>query len=243
MIPAAQVVEQVASAGLGFDRVELIAGDSYHDASTVVIVPTRGVIHHRWVERFMGLMAPMNQKRHVMFVSGHEVGRAYDAALAAVLANPELSKWRYVLTVEDDNLVPPNAHLLLLETLRQTGADAASGLYFTKGEHNMPMAYGDPASREFDFKPRDVRAALAAGQVMPVNGIAMGCALWRMDLFRRVPAPWFVTVQEWDEVKGGRSYTQDLSFCEKAVRQFGARFVVDMRVRVGHLDVSSGEVY
>lgn len=241
MIPAAQVVQQV-SAGLGYDRVQHLAGDSYLDASTVVIVPTRGAIHHRWVERFMQLMAPMNQKRHVMFVSGHEVGKAYDAALATILAHPDLSTWRYVLTIEDDNLPPPNAHLQLLESLRQTGADAVSGMYFTKGDLNMPMAYGDPASASFDFRPRDVREALAAGQCMPVNGIAMDCALWRMDLFRRVTAPWFVTVQEWSEA-GAKCYTQDLHFCERAVRQHGAKFWVDCRVRVGHMDVATGEVY
>lgn len=243
MLAIDTVAEKVRSAGLGFERVETIAGDSYRDCSTVVVVPTRGTIHYRWVETFLSLMAPMNQKRLVQFVTGHEVGVAYNTAIQAILDHPELSKWSYVLTVEDDNLPTPDAHLKLLESIRLTGADAASGIYFTKGDLNMPMAYGDPASATFDFRPRDIRAALSAGQLMPVNGIAMGCALWRMDLFRRVPPPWFVTVQEWTEGTGGRAYTQDLSFCERAVKQHGARFVVDLRVRVGHLDVASGIVY
>ena len=37
-------------------------------------------------------------------------------------------------------------------------------------------------------------------------------------------------------------YTQDLSFAERAVR-LGKRFGVDMRVRVGHLDVRTGVIY
>ena len=120
-----------------------------------------------------------------------------------------------------------------------------SGLYFTKGEINMPMAYGDPAhferTGELEFTPRDIRAALEAGQVMPVNGIAMGCALWRMDLFRAMPRPWFVTV---DDVVDGKpmGFTQDLWFCRQA-RMSGYRFCVDTRVKVGHLDIQTGEVY
>jgi len=77
---------------------------------------------------------------------------------------------------------------------------------------------------------------------MRVNGIAMGCALWRIDLFREIPPPWFVTVSDVIPGKGPQCFTQDLSFCEKAVRQ-GKRFAVDMRVKVGHLDINSGLVY
>jgi len=133
-----------------------------------------------------------------------------------------------------------------LESINWGNYDAISGLYFTKGEQNMPMAYGDPATYArtgvLDFRPRDVREALAAGQIMPVNGIAMGCALWRMDLFRQIPAPWFVTLNDLVPGKGIVGMTQDLQFCERAVRA-GKRFAVDMRVKVGHLDINTGTIY
>lgn len=225
------VVEQMGSAGLGFERVEHIAGSTYKDSSTVIIIPTRGMIHHRVVGAWQSLIAPMNQKRAIIFASGHEVGIAYNTMLTNVLANPELSKWKYVLTLEDDNLPPPDAHIRLLESIEWGNYDAVSGLYFTKGEVGMPMAYGDPAvfarTGVLDFKPRDVREALAAGQVMPVNGIAMGCALWKMSLFREVPPPWFVTVNDVVPGKGVQCFTQDLSFSERAVRM-GKRFAVDL---------------
>jgi hypothetical protein len=110
----------------------------------------------------------------------------------------------------------------------------------------MPMAYGDPdeyaRTGVLDFRPRDVRRALERGSVMPVNGIAMGCSLYRMDLFREIKAPWFVTCADVIPDKGPIGFTQDLYFCEQAVRA-GKRFAVDMRVRVGHLDVQTGVVY
>jgi hypothetical protein len=241
MLPAAELPERLA--GLGFERITHLPGSTYRDSSTIVVVPTRGKIDHRVVQSWQGLIAPMNQKRAFLYAVGDEVGHAYNAMIKNVLDNPDLSTWKYILTLEDDNLPPPDAHIRLLESIAAGGYDAVSGLYFTKGEGlNMPMAYGDPASPSFDFRPRDVREALKHGTLMPVNGIAMGCALWKVDLFREVPAPWFVTVA--DVVDGGaQCFTQDLHFCQRAVRNHGKRFAVDMRVKVGHLDTSSGEVY
>jgi GT2 family glycosyltransferase len=187
----------------------------------------------------------MNQKRAFLFAAGHEVGAAYNALITHILANPELSKWRYVLTLEDDNLPPPDAHIRLLETIEE-GYDAVSGLYFTKGDINMPQAYGLPETYEktgyLEFTPRNVVECLNAGKVMGVNGIAMGCALWRMDMFRDIPAPWYVTLAEWIPNEGVKVMTQDLSFCMQA-RKAGKRFAVDTSVKVGHLDKESGIVY
>lgn len=231
--------------GRGFERIDLIRGETYRDSSTVVIIPTRGTINYRVVQSWQNLIAPMNQKRAIFFATGHEVGKAYDAVLAAVLANPNLSTWKYVLTLEDDNLQPADAHIRLLETIEQGGFDAVSGLYWTKGEMQQPMCYGDPERYRqtgvLDFAPRDVRTAVAQGTTIECNGIAMGCALWRMDLFRKIGAPWFQTVA--DVVNGGVAMmTQDLFFCERAKRA-GSRFAVDARVRVGHLNLGDGIVY
>jgi len=232
---------------LGFERVQHQSEHAYKDASTVVLVPTRGTgISHRVVAAWEAMLAPMNQKKAKLYVAGAEVGHAYNDMLKHVLGDTNLSSWRYVLTLEDDNLPPPDAHIRLLESIELGPFDAVSGLYWTKGDWNMPMAYGDPdeyaRTGVLDFRPRNVLQALERGQVMEVNGIAMGCTLWRMSLFREVPAPWFVTVSDVVPDKGPQCYTQDLYFCERA-RRAGKRFAVDMRVKVGHLHVETGEVF
>lgn len=259
-------MQEVTSEGLGFERIKTIHGSTYKDCSTLVVIPMRGLERHTEDDLCMGgdhrsckipaarteviqswrnLIAPMNQKRAMFDCVGHEVGHAYNDLIKNILADPNLSKWRYILTLEDDNLPPPDAHIRLLESIEETKADAVSGIYFTKGDIAMPQAYGDP--RRFaetgvlDFAPIDVTGFLQRGSVVEVNGIAMGCALWRMDLFRQIEPPWFVTVS--DIVDGGcKSYTQDLNFCEKA-RRAGKHFFVDFRVRVGHLDVNTGVIY
>ncbi len=246
MLSIDSVVSAMSEPGLGYDRVKHIPGSTYKDASTVVIIPTRGTINYRVVQSWQSMLAPMNQRKAVLFCAGDEVGHAYNRMIADILANPELSKWKYVLTLEDDNLIPADAHIRLLESIEAGGYDAVSGIYFTKGDYNMPMAYGDPEEYArtgvLDFRPRDIRSAVERGTVMPVNGIAMGCALWRMDLFKQLAAPWFVTLSDIIPDKGPACYTQDLNFCERAVR-LGKRFAVDLRAKVGHLDISSGIVY
>lgn len=248
-IPVGQAATQLQSAGRGFEQYGVIAGSTFEDSSTVIVVPTRGQIPHQVVHRWMNLVAPMNQPRGWIFASGHEVGRAYNEVIGQILKDPGLSKFRYVLTLEDDNLPPPDAHVRLLESIAMgSGFDAVSGLYFTKGDLSMPMAYGDPAEYSrtgvLGFAPLDIRRALELGRVVPVNGIAMGCALWKVEMFRQIEPPWFVTVADVVPEQGGAvmAMTQDLYFCRRAV-QAGKRFAVDTRVRVGHLDTTSGVVY
>ena len=257
-ITVSDAIQEMRHPGLGFERVEHLPGTTYKDNSTVIVIPTRGkyknaagqeiegLIASKVVSAWQGLISPMNQKRAMLFASGHEVGQAYDAMIKMILEHPELKNWKYVMTLEDDNIPPPDAHIRLLETIEWGSYDAVSGLYFTKGEVNMPMAYGDPdeyaRTGALDFRPRDIREALAAGQVMRVNGIAMGCALWRMSLFREIPPPWYVTMNDLIPGKGVVGMTQDLAACQKMVLA-GKRLAVDMRVKVGHLDIGSGVVY
>jgi hypothetical protein len=254
MIPIADVattlgrgfdVATTLSNGRGFDSVHLLPGSTYQDNSTIIIVPTLGMVHIRVVQSWLSLMGPMNQKRHWHFAVGDEVGRAYDNAIKSFLAHPDLSKWKYVLTLEDDNIQPVDAHIRLLESIEWGKYDAISGIYFTKGEYQMPMAYGDPAEYRrtgvLDFRPRDIRNALAAGHIMPVNGIACGCSLYRMELFKELQPPWFVTVSDVTPT-GAQAFTQDLWFWNQAAKR-GKTCAVDLRVKVGHIDTSTGIIY
>jgi len=222
---------------LGFERVEHVSKASYRDNSMVIIIPSRTpFLHTRFVQAMDALQYPMNQKRAKFHVTGAEVGEAYEEQLAAVLAHTELGKWKYLLTVEDDNLLPPDAITLLLEAIELGPFDAVGGLYFLKGDMAMGQCYGDPVEFQrtgvLDFRPRDMSAAVKQGMVVPCNGIAMGCSLYKLSMFKDVPRPWFKT---------NPHNTQDLHFCSKACA-VGKRFAVDARVRVGHADWTANPV-
>ena len=87
-------------------RDRLIQGHSYQDLSTICIVPTRGQIPARVVQSWMGLMTPMNQKFIRIFMIGMEVGDAYNQAVETILGHPDLLNWKYILTMEEDNMPP-----------------------------------------------------------------------------------------------------------------------------------------
>jgi hypothetical protein len=213
-------------------RKRLREGKAYLDISTIIVVPTRGMIPARSVENWMGLMTPMNQKVVRLFVSGMEVGAAYTAAIETILAHPELSKWKYVLTLEEDNLPPPDGLLKLYESIDRYAA--VGGLYWTKGEGGQPMIYGDP-SGILNFIPQIPRV----DTVQQCRGLGMGFTLFRLDLFRdaALARPWFKTLQEWTPATGGRAYTQDLYAFEN-IAKAGYKVACDTRVKVGHLDAA-----
>ena len=94
-------------------RTRLLKGNSYKDLSTIIIVPTRGMIPAPWVQAYGALIKPMNQKVTTLFCSGDEVGISYNNAINMILSNSELCQWKFILTYEDDVIPPPDGLLRL----------------------------------------------------------------------------------------------------------------------------------
>jgi|SRR6516165_222539 hypothetical protein len=207
-------------------------GKQFRDLSTICVVPTRGMISARVVESWMGLMAPMNNKFFRLFISGMEVSEAYNNAIQTILDHPQLCEFKYVLTLEEDNIPPLDGLLKLYESIDEYAA--VGGLYWTKGEAGQPMIYGDPKAI-LNFLPQ----VPLHDTVQECNGLGMGFTLFRLDLFREIPSPWFKTLQEWSPQEGTRQGTQDLYFFGN-VRRAGHRVACDTRIRVGHYDHESG---
>ncbi len=187
-------------------RDRLIRGKTYRDLSTICIIPTRGTISAKVVQSWLGLASPMNQKFMRLFIEKMEVGDAYNAGLEMVLANPEFSKWPYVLTMEEDNCPQPDSLLKLYEAIDQF--DAVGGLYWVKGDLGQPMIYGDPNVMPRNFVPQIPRPDC----IQPCNGLGMGFTLFKMDMFKKIPKPWFKTLQDMVPGQGMRAATQDLYF-------------------------------
>lgn len=205
-------------------------GKQYRDLSTVCVVPTRGTIPARVVENWMGMMTPMNNAFFRIFVSGMEVGDAYNSAVELILAHEGLNQFKYLLTLEEDNMPPPDGLLKLYEAI--DGYAAVGGLYWTKGEGGQPMIYGDP-KMALAFQPQVVQM----DTLQECNGLGMGFTLFDMNVFRdeKIPKPWFKTIQQWSPHEGGQAGTQDLYFFSNA-RKAGHRVACDTRIKVGHFD-------
>jgi len=242
---AAIVTEGLHNADLTAAAKRLECAGTYRDLSTVIICPTRGLIPDRVVQAWMGLIRPMNQKVvGPIFIRGMEVGDAYCQALDLIFGNPELATYKYLLTIEEDNLPPADGLMKLYESIEgQVDGrkyDAVGGLYWTKGEGGQPMIYGDPKQMPKHFMPQ----VPIADAVQEANGLGMGFTLFRMEIFRneRLPRPIFKTCQEIIPGIGAKLMTQDLYFYENAGR-LGYRFASDNRVKVGHYDAATDIVW
>lgn len=228
------------NANLDAARERLKKGKQYKDLSTICVIPTRGSIPAAAVESWLNLQSPMNNKFFRMFIAGMEVGEAYEKAVELILGNEFLKDFRYMLTLEEDNLPPADGLLKLYENicdckkLCQEHYSIVAGLYWTKGEGGQPMIYGNPNGM-LTFEPQ----IPVPNGIQPCNGTGMGFTLYNLDLFRtpKLERPWFKTVQE-----GGNFGTQDLFFAGK-VRKAGYKIASDNRVRVGHLDVDTNHVW
>lgn len=210
----------------------LVRGQSYQDLSTIWVTVTRGVIPAKVVSCWMAVWKPMNQKFFgPLFIENCEVGDGYNKAVEMILAHPELSKWKYLLTVEEDNMPPTDGLLKLYESIKKY--DVVSGLYWTKGEGGQPMIYGDPSVMPKNFTPQIPKP----DSVQECNGLGMGFNLFKLSMFKKMSSPWFKTVQE-----NGQAFTQDLYFFNNAGRE-GFKFACDNRIKVGHYDHSTGMIW
>lgn len=205
---------------------------SYKDLSTVIICPTRGTIHCKVVQSWMGLIRPMNQMViGPIFASGFEVGHAYEIMINHIVNNPAFNNFKYLVTVEEDNILPPDSLMKLYESIDDY--DVVGGLYWTKGPEGQPMIYGNPSVHPKNFIPQ----VPIPNSIQPANGLGMGFNMYKLDMFRdtRLRRPWFKTAQEFIPGEGVKLYTQDLYFYEDAAKH-GYRFACDTRVRIGHFD-------
>jgi len=214
----------------------LTKSKTYKDLSTIIICPTRGQIPAKVVQSWMGLMRPMNQKViGPLFAIGMEVGEAYNQMIQNILNNPELATYKYILTIEEDNMPPADGLMKLYENI--DNYDVVGGIYWTKGDEGQPMIYGDPNVLPKNFIPQIPKLET----IQPCNGMGMGFHLFKMDIFKKMPSPWFKTLQE--VVNGGaRVYTQDLYFYEEGAK-YGFTYSCDTRVKVGHYDINSDIIW
>lgn len=221
------------------DRLK--AARLYQDCSTVCVIPTRGVIPAKVVQNWLCMMTPMNQRFTRMFMIGLEVGEAYAQAVDIILSNPELSKWKYMLTLEEDNMVPPDGLLKLIESIKDY--DAVGGLYWTKGEGGQPMCYGNPFAVPFNFIPQIPQP----DTITECNGLGMGFTLFKLASLKKLKesnpgAKLFETKQVYEPGKGVQAYTQDLAHFEMG-RKAGLRYACDARVKVGHYDMENDIIW
>lgn len=202
---------------------------SYKDLSSIMLVPCFGSIPTKVVASWLNLYAPPNAKFTRQFVVGMEVGAAFTTAIESILAHPDLSQWKYLITIEHDNIPPPDGIVKLLAQMEAHPEYACiGGLYFTQGPGGCAQIWGDPKDPVLNYRPQ----VPVPNTLQECCGTGMGFNVWRLSMFKdpNLRRPWFKT-----QTEGGVS-TQDLYFWGDA-RKNGYRCAIDTSVKVGHYDL------
>lgn len=217
-------------------RARLIKGASWKKQRTVVVLPAGESIPAKVALSHWNLAFPPNNGVVRILAQGLEVGEAYSTAIEQILVHPELSQWEFLLTLEHDNMPPPDGVINLIAQMEVHPELACiGGLYFTKGEGGVAQIWGDPKDPVTNFRPQ----VPVQGQLVECCGTGMGFNLWRLAMFKdpKLRRPWFKTLAG----KEGCA-TQDLYFWGDA-RKYGYRCAIDCAVLVGHYDQATDTVW
>lgn len=212
--------------------VRLKEGSSWKKLDTIMLFPSGPQIPAKVVHSWMNLYAPPNNGFVRMPTVGAinlEVGEAFSQSIEWIISNPQFNSFKYLLTIEHDNIPPPDGLVKLLAQMEaHPEYDCIGGLYFTKGEAGVAQIWGDPRDAVNNFRPQVPRS----GELVECCGTGMGFNLFRLEMFRDgdLRRPWFKT-----QTEGGVS-TQDLYFWSDA-RKNGYRCAVDCSIQVGHFDL------
>ena len=212
----------------------IIEGASWKKQRVIVMLPAGASIPTKVALSHWNMIFPPNQGVHRMACLGMEVGEAYSNAIEQIVSHPDLNQWEYILTIEHDNIPPPDGVLKLIEQMDKHPEYACiGGLYWTKGEGGVPQVWGDPKDPVLNFRPQPP----VPGQLVECCGTGMGFNLWRISMFKdeKLRKPWFKTLTGSD---GQGIGTQDLYFWGDA-RKHGYRCAIDCGVLVGHYDVNA----
>jgi hypothetical protein len=168
-----------------------------------------------------GLELPNNYQFKILNVHGRTIDDAYDYAVQEAIKDDA----DFMLTVEDDTFPQADAIVRLM----QYAVNDPMGVYGAWYPKRTKTRQGTSIvlkNGKREFLDDD-------GQMHEVYTIPMGCTVYPMSLFYKVPRPWFVTTNV---------MTQD-SFLSQLAREAGYKLYVDTAIKCKHIDRETKEIY
>ena len=192
---------------------------SQGNTKILIVIPTEKKMTkmHPGLEK---LITPTGCQIKYYNVFGLPVDEAYNNAAEVFIKDGA----DYMLTVEDDTFPPEDALVRLLEHC-ENGKHAIGAWYPKKNsvKEGVHIVLGDSRRRELE----------SDGKVHEVYTLAMGCTLYKADLFKYTSDPRFATTD---------NLTQDSFFSQK-LRNLGYKLWCDTSIRCKHIDRDSGDVF
>lgn len=225
----------------------------------LIATPATGLVRMEWVSARYGQIIPTNWS-HVEFVQymssyiplGFQVAEAENIIAKQMIEG----EFEWLLSIEHDNVLPPNAFVKLNQYMIKGDIPVVGGLYFTKGQPPEPMIYREPGKGYYaDWK---------LGDKVWCRGLPFGCTLIHRSIIKALwdEAPEYAIgntttrrvfkhPQANDDEIGmfNISGTTDLQFCNECIEKkifekagwpdFQKKefpFLVDTSIFVKHID-------
>lgn len=164
-------------------------------------------------------------KRPVEFYVG-TAGRMHAHIARECLADKALEMGADYLFMIDDDMICPTS---MFEQLFAHDVDIIAPLAFMRKHPHSPVIYTvrdgyDPISQSSYFTNLAVKS-YPKDQLVECDAVGFGAVLIKMDVFKKLPKPWFAT---WSRIG------EDIGFCH-AAKRYGFRVFMDTSVKLGHL--------
>jgi hypothetical protein len=168
------------------------------------------------------LTMPTNAQYKILNVHGRTIDDAYDYAVQQAMEDNA----DFLITIEDDTFPQQDAIIRLLDYALNNEKTVFGGWYPKRSHPRQGTAIVQKKGKR-QFLDDSIPG------LHDVYTIPMGCTIYPMELFYKIPRPWFVTTNV---------MTQD-SFFSQLAREAGYKLVVDTEIKCKHIDRKTKEIF
>jgi hypothetical protein len=174
-------MEQVESPVREYKIIVKDSGDPGYVNRLLIGTATTGVVRIEWVQGRYGQVIPVNfsMVQMLQYVSGYiplryQVADAQNLIVKAAIEGD----FEWLLLVEHDTILPPNAFVKFNNYIREAKTPVVSGLYYTRSRPSEPLIFrGRGTGAYTDFK---------LGDLVWCDGVPTGCLLIHCGLLRKM---------------------------------------------------------
>lgn len=207
------------------------SGTSSYINRLLIGTPTTGLVRVEWMAARYGQVIPVNWSVSNMmeWLSSYMPQRYQVADAQNLIVKKAIEdKFQWLLLIEHDNILPPDAFIRFNEYMISAECPVVSGLYYTRARPCEPVLFKDPGVGSFrDFKMGDQVWAWGVPTGALLISVALLKAMWDESpeyvingrITRRVfESPRKLWVDPETEELVIESATSDLDWCDRVIK-------------------------
>lgn len=164
-----------------YKTVKKNAKDPGYSNRLMIATPTTGEVRMEWVMARYGQIIPTNWSmvQMVQFMNPYAPQGYLVADAQNIIVREALSKgFEWLWLIEQDNILPEAATVILNEWMKKATVPVISGLYYTKSSPSEPLIYRGRGTGAYDkFK---------IGDHVWADGVPTGCLLIHMSILKEM---------------------------------------------------------